>query len=389
LLGGRVEVASSGARVVDSEGREYLDCGGAGVFLLGHRHPRVVAAVREQLETHPLHTRLLFEPVQALAAERLASVTPEGLDMVQFAVSGADAVELAVKLGRLHGKDKIIAAKGGFHGKTMGALTATGNEGYRAPFHPLLPGAHHVPFGDVRALEAALARHRGDACVFLEPIQSMAGVVVPPAGYLQRAAELCRSHGALFVLDEILTGLGRLGSWWGCEHDGVVPDVLLAGKALTGGVMPVAALAATPDIHSPLGRDPFLHYSTFAGAPIAMAAAEAAVATIEEEGLVERARSLGEEIARGLGGLVATQGIVREVRGRGLLIGVELAAPELAGELITELLGRGVIANPSVLSRPVVTFTPPAVLTDADVAALVQAVHTAVATLAARHPELV
>jgi putrescine aminotransferase len=382
LTGGLVEVSSEGSTVTDAQGRSYLDCGGYGVFLLGHRHPAVVAAVVDQVQRHPLSTRLMLEPTLARAAETLASVTPEGLDHVHFANSGAEATEAAIKLARASGRTTLVSASGGFHGKTMGALGLTANETYQAPFRPLLPDVVHVPFGDAAALGAVLTP---ETCVVLEPVQGEGGVVVPPAGYLADVARRCREAGAMLVLDEVQTGLGRLGTWWGADRDGVRPDVLLVGKGLSGGVVPAAAMVATARAYRPFSDDPFLHTSTFAGSPIAMAAATAAVTAIRDEGLVERARELGARLLPGLAEALAPCGPqVREVRGAGLLLGIELDDPGTALELVLDLLERGVLVNHSLNAHRVVRLTPPAVLTDAEADRLLEVVAAAALDLAGR-----
>ncbi|MFJ6786768.1 aspartate aminotransferase family protein [Streptomyces angustmyceticus] len=370
LFGGLVESGSSGAWVFTTNGRSLLNCGGYGVLLMGARHPRVVRAVTEQIATHPVATRMLLEPRAGAAAEALAAVTPPGLDHVHFAGSGAEAVEAALKLARCHGRTTVVAAHGGYHGKTMGALSATGNPMYRGPFLPLLPGVRHLPYGDAAALEQELAQAPADtACVIVEPVQAEAGVLLPPPGYLSEVAASCRAHGALLVLDEVQTGLGRLGSWWGADREGVVPDILLVGKALSGGVIPVSAMVASREVFQPFGSDPFVHTSTFSAAPVAMAAAEAAIACIREEDLVSRAKALGSHLLPRIRQIAAERlgDLLVEVRGAGLLIGVELAEPGLTAELLLELLSRGVLANHSLNSHAVLRFTPPAVLTDRDV----------------------
>jgi len=383
LTGGLVEVSSQGSTVVDATGREFLDCGGYGVFLLGHRHPAVVAAVVDQVQRHPLSTRLMLDPTVARAAEALAAVTPEGLDFVHFVNSGAEATEAAIKLARAHGHRTLISATGGFHGKTTGALALTANELYQAPFRPLLDVVH-VPFGDAGALGELLAR-TDDACVVLEPVQGEGGVVLPPPGYLAEVARLCRESGAMLVLDEVQTGLGRLGSWWGADAEGVRPDVLLVGKGLSGGVVPVAAMVATAAAYQPFGDDPFLHTSTFAGSPIAMAAATAAVTAIRDEGLVERAAVLGARMLTGLRAALAPCGpVLRDVRGAGLLIGLEFDDPGTALDLVLDLLDRGVLVNHSLNAHRVVRLTPPAVLTDAEADRVVESVAAAATALAGR-----
>jgi putrescine aminotransferase len=383
LLGGQLEVASDGNIVFDELGQGYLDCGGSGVFLLGHRHPRVVAAVQEQLQNHPLATRMLLEPVQGEAARALARVAPAGLDYVHFTTSGAEATEVALKIARLNGKRQVVATEGGFHGKSLGALSATGSRGYREPFEPLLDGVVHVPFGDLDALDRALARCDGQACVIVEPVQSVGGVVIAPEGYLAGVREACTRNDALMIADEIQTGLGRVGEWWACESEQVVPDMLLAGKVLGGGVLPIGAVVSSAVVYEPLSRDPLLHNATFTGAPIVMAAARAAIEVLEDEQVVARAKELGDVLLPRLREALGDQ--VIEVRGRGLLIGIELASAPLAGDLTLELLSRRVLVNASVYSRPVVSLTPPAGLSAEEVAWLLDATTDAALALRERY----
>ena len=280
------------------DGRTYLDCGGFGVFLLGHCHPRVVSAVRTQLERHPLSTRLFLNAQLAEAAEALAHAAPEGLDKVFLTGSGAEATELGLKLARLAGRTRVVAMDGGFHGKTLGAVSVTGRAQYRDPFAPLLPDVSFVPFDDPAALAAALADGGAQTAVVLEPVQAEGGVRVPAPGYLREVRRQCTAAGALLVLDEIQTGLGRLGAMWGADLEGVRPDVLLTGKVLGGGVMPVGGVVATAEVFAPLDADPLLHSSTFAGSPLAAAAVTATLAVLREEGVVERVRELGPQRAR-------------------------------------------------------------------------------------------
>ncbi|MBS1871201.1 MAG: aspartate aminotransferase family protein [Actinobacteria bacterium] len=387
-LGGQVEIAAHGAVVIDARQDVYLDCGGYGAFLLGHSHPRVVAAVQEQAARRALATRLFLDPVHAGAARALVGVAPPGLDRVYFATSGADAMEAALKLARLHGKHRLIGVHGGFHGKTLGALSASGNPTFRDPFVPLLPGVVHVPFGDAGALERALGQAGEAACVVIEPIQAEGGVRLPATGYLAAAADACRAHGALLVLDEIATGVGRVGAWWACEQEAVVPDLLLAGKALGGGVVPVGAVLATADAFAPLDRDPFIHSATFAAAPLVMAGVRAALEALVEEEVPSRAAQLGVRLLAGLRAELAhllEAGLVRAVRGRGLLLGVEFAAPAMAGEFEYELVARRVIPNHCLNHHSVVRFTPPACLGDDELRWLLDAVADAGAAVLARN----
>ncbi|WP_270887760.1 aspartate aminotransferase family protein [Pedococcus sp. 5OH_020] len=383
LLGGMVEVESSGAWIRVADGRRYLDFGGYGVFILGHRHPVVVAAVHEQLDRHPLASRTFLEPVTAAAAGALAETTPEGLDLVHFVNSGAEATEAALKLARIHGCRSVITTTSGFHGKTLGALSVTAKAVYQQPFRPLLPGVTEVAYGDLGQMEAALTGAPGRAVVILEPIQGEGGVVIPPAGYLRAVAELCQRTDALFVIDEIQTGMGRLGTWWGIEPEHVVPDILLVGKGLSGGVVPIAAMVATERAYAPFAKDPYLHTSTFAGSPLACSAAVATIAAIHDEDIVGRAKRVGAQLLESMRATcrqLRPAGLV-EVRGRGLLIGIEFTDPGAVGELALELVERGVISCHSLNSSRVLRFTPPAILDQSEIGQFLTAFGAAVAAL--------
>ncbi len=379
LVAAPVEVAAAGSKVRGSDGQAYLDCGGFGVFLLGHCHPVVVAAVREQLERNPLATRLFLNPELAQAATDLAGIAPDGLDYVFLTNSGAEATELGLKLARLAGKRHLIAMDGGFHGKTLGALSVTGRALYRDPFGPLLPQVSFVPFGDIDALRAAAT---DASAVLLEPVQAEGGVRLPPDGYLRQVRQACTQAGAVMILDEIQSGLGRLGAWWGADLAGVTPDLLLTGKILGGGVMPVGGVIASAELFAPLNADPLLHSSTFAGSPLAAAAVTATIGAIRSEGLVERARELGPQV-RDLAAAAVTAHcphLVTEVRGAGLLIGIEFSSAEAATEFLIGLLDAHVIPSYSLNAGNVLRLTPPAILDAADLAWL----ETALAA-AARH----
>jgi putrescine aminotransferase len=306
---------------------------------------------------------------------------------VLFTNSGAEAVEVGIKLARLSGKTRIISSVGGFHGKTMGALSITGRPHYREPFHPLLPDIDFVSYGDAEAIARALATDGGRSCVILEPVQGENGVVIPPEGYLREVRRLCDVNGAFLILDEIQTGLGRLGSWWGADREQVIPDILLAGKALGGGVMPVGAAVAGAAAFSRLNRDPFLHTSTFAGNPLAMAAAEAAITVIRRDDIVTRARILGEKILVELKQILGEScpGLIADVRGAGLLLGIEFHQEHAAWDFSRELLRRKVIPANSLNAFSVVRLTPPAVMTESDCRRLFDAVGDAARTLKQRY----
>jgi len=378
LMGAGEEASSQGSIVVSAAGERYLDCGGYGVFLLGHCHPTVVDAVVEQVRRHPLATHALLEPTVAHAAGALSAVAPPGLDYVFFTNSGTEAVELGLKVARANGRRRVIAAERGFHGKTLGALSAAGKPGYREPFEPLLPAVVHVPFGEPEAVRSALAAGE-PAAVLVEPVQGEGGVREPPPGYLARVRELCDRHGALLLMDEVQTGLGRLGTMWGCEPEGVVPDVLLVGKILGGGVFPVGAMVTTAELYGPFNVDPLLHSSTFGGSPAAAAAVMGSLAAIREDDLVARAATLGAQLLNLIRDEVARHAaaVVREVRGRGLMIGIEFETPAAAADAMSELLKRRVLTSYTLNSNEVLRLTPPATMTAGEVEWLVTALAAA------------
>lgn len=381
FLAAPLEVSSEGSRIRTSDGRDLLDCGGYAVFLIGHGHPRVRDAVIDQIRNHPMASRVLLEHTVAGAAEALCRIAPPGLECVQFTNSGAEATELGLKIARAHGKTRLITMESGYHGKTLGALSVTPNALYQNPFRPLLD-ASVVPFGNLDHLAKELTSSHGAACVILEPIQGEGGVNIPPPGYLAQVQRLCQEHDAMLVVDEIQTGLGRCGRWWASQPDMDRPDVLLVGKALSGGIIPVAAVLATEQAFTPLGDDPTLHSSTFAAAPVAMAAATATLKVLEDEDLVTRADTIGRQLLAGLSAELAPYPqLVTDVRGRGLLIGIEFSRPDLVAEIFCDLLDVGLLANHSLNGHSVLRLTPPAVLDDADVTRVITMVGTAVRNL--------
>jgi acetylornithine/N-succinyldiaminopimelate aminotransferase len=370
-------VSGSGAVVVDESGREYVDLlGGIAVNALGHAHPAVVAAVTRQVATLG-HVSNLYvaEPPVALAELLLALAGRPG--RVFFANSGAEANEAAFKLSRLTGRHKVVAADGGFHGRTMGALALTGQPAKTAPFHPLPAGVTHVPYGDMTALDAAVD---GDtAMVLLEPIQGENGVVVPPPGYLAAAREIATRRGALLALDEVQTGIGRTGHWYAHQAEAVAPDIVTLAKGLGGG-LPIGACLAFGEA-AELFR-PGMHGSTFGGNPVSCAAALAVIATIANEGLLDHVKRMGERLRRGVEEL--GHPLVAEVRGAGLLLGVVLTAPAAAA-VASALCEAGFLANP--VQPDVLRLAPPLILSAAQADAFLAALPAALdAATPARQP---
>lgn len=390
-----LEWEGAGAVVRDVRGDEYVDCGGYGMFFHGHRHPRVVEAVRRQAGELALSTRLLPNLPQVDLAERLAACAPGDLRYSFFCNSGAEAVEGALKLARAAtGRTEVLAAADAFHGKTLGALSASGKPSYRDPFRPLVPGFRHVPFGDAPALAAAAADAAaapgGLAAILLEPIQGEAGVVLPPPGYLAAARRLCDEHGALLLFDEVQTGLGRTGVMFAAEAEGIAPDVMALAKSLGGGVMPLGAFIATPEAWAPFDEAPFLHTSTFGGNPLACAAGVAGLEAIAEEALVARAAQIGGVLGAGLQEIaVRHPEAVAAVRGRGLLWGLDLRSEGLGGMVLAGLLEAGVLVVYSLNRPKVIRVMPPAVATEGQIAFVLEAVERAVRAAAEASAELI
>jgi putrescine aminotransferase len=377
-----IEWEASGALIRDIHGKEYIDCsGGPAIFNVGHRHPTVIAAVKEQLDRMPMSVRAMPRQLEADLAELLAQITPGDLQYSFFTNSGAEANEGALKLARLaSGRIEFVAAEGAFHGKTMGALSASGRERYKTPFQPLVPGFTHVPFGDLGAMARAVTERT--AAVVLEPIQGENGVIVPPDDYLPGVREICDRRGALLILDEVQTGLGRTGKMFACEHWNVAPDLLTLAKALGGGVMPIGAIVGRPALWKALESNPYLHSSTFGGNPLACAAGIATIRVIQDERLVERAARLGQHLLDRLGGMARRHPtIVKQVRGKGLLIGVEFTDPDIVLLVTAEALQRGVIVFYSLNNPSTFRIAPPLVITpeqlDRAVASLEEAVAAA------------
>ncbi len=352
-----------GAHVWDTDGNRYLDLlAGIAVNVLGHAHPAVVAAVTAQIGKIA-HTSNLYmnEPALNLAERLLDLAGADGDGRVLFCNSGAEANETAFKISRRTGRTKVVATDGGFHGRTMGSLALTGQPGKRTPFEPLVPGVVHIPFGDVAALEAAID---GETAAFIvEPIQGEQGVVVAPEGYLQAAREITARHGALLILDEVQTGIGRVGTWFAFQQAGIVPDVITLAKGIGGG-LPLGAtigFGAAADLFQP-GH----HGTTFGGNPVCCAAALAVLDTIAADGLLEHTAAVGKEIATGIEAL--GHPLVAGVRGAGLLLGVMLREG-VSAKAAAAAQRAGYLVNP--IQPDVIRLAPPLVLAEADAHRLV------------------
>jgi len=349
-------VKGKGVLVTDADGKTYLDfLGGIATNILGHAHPAIVKAVTEQVSTLSHVSNFYAHPNAIELAEKLIAMTGDKTAKVFFCQSGAEANEAALKLSRRTGKVRIVAAQGAFHGRTMGALSLTGQPSKREPFLPLIKGVKHVPFGDIDAMRKAVSKKT--AMVIIEPIMGEAGVIVPPADYLQQLRQLCDKNGSLLVIDAVQTGMGRTGNWFGYEYSGITPDVITLAKGLGGG-LPLGAMIA-------LGKaselfQPGDHGSTFGGNPITTAAGLAAIDFIEAKGILSKVEKQGLHLIKELALIPG----VKEVRGAGLLLGIELESLK-ASEISDAMRQAGVLVNAA--NATTIRIAPALIVSDAQI----------------------
>ncbi|WP_366922273.1 aspartate aminotransferase family protein [Metallumcola ferriviriculae] len=374
-------VRAEGTYVWDEAGEKYLDfLGSFGALSFGHNHPEVIEAVK-QVNKLPNYLQVNLNAVNAALAHNLTEIMPGKLQHLFFGNSGTEAVEGAIKMARIaNGKSKLVSTKGSFHGKTMGALSLTGKETYQKPFAPLVPDCIQVPYGEAEAL--AKEMYKGDvAAVILEPIQGEGGIILPPDGYLGDARDLCDRYDAYLIIDEVQTGLGRTGYNFACEHENIAPDIMCMAKSLSGSLVPISAVAATAEIwHKAYGsmETYLLHTSTFGGNTVASAAALTAINILVRDDLAHQAREKGQYFLNKLAPLADKHQLLKEVRGRGLMIGLEFyqhkgmmdrltggslnkLAEEYTGALIQgELLNKHRIITNFTLNNPnVIRLQPP------------------------------
>ena len=347
-------VKGKGIVVTDADGKQYLDfLGGIATNILGHAHPAIVKAVTKQVSILSHVSNFYVHPNAVELAEKLASMTGDKVAKVFFCQSGAEANEAALKLSRRTGKVRAVAAQGAFHGRTMGALSLTGQPSKREPFLPLVKGVKHVPYGDIEAMRKAVTKKT--AMVIIEPIMGEAGVKVPPADYLQELRTLCDAKGALLVIDAVQTGMGRTGDWFGYEYSGITPDVITLAKGLGGG-LPLGAMIA-------LGKaadlfQPGDHGSTFGGNPVTTAAGLAAIKFIESQKLLKKVEKQGVHLMQELALIPG----VSEVRGAGLLLGIELENLK-SSDVASALQNEGVLVNAA--NPTTIRLAPALIVTDA------------------------
>jgi acetylornithine aminotransferase len=349
-------VKGKGLLVTDADGKTYMDfLGGIATNILGHAHPAIVKAVTKQVSVLSHVSNFYAHPNAIALAEKLTAMTGEKSAKVFFCQSGAEANEAAFKLSRRTGKMRVIAAQGAFHGRTMGALSLTGQPSKREPFLPLIKGVKHVPFGDIDAMRKAVSKKT--AMVIIEPIMGEAGVIVPPADYLQELRKLCDKNGALLVIDAVQTGMGRTGDWFGYEYSGITPDVITLAKGLGGG-LPLGAMIA-------LGKaaelfQPGDHGSTFGGNPVTTAAGLAAIEFIESKKILNKVEKQGARLIQELALIPG----VKEVRGAGLLLGIELESLK-ASDVSDAMRDAGVLVNAA--NATTIRIAPALIVSDAQI----------------------
>ncbi len=365
-----VEWQDSEETFQDVHGTSFIDClGGFGVYTAGHRNPEIVKAVAAQLNRYALHSQELVDPLRGYLAQLVAMITPGDMQYAFFCNGGAEAVEMALKLARLaSGKHYFISMVDGFHGKSMGAVSCTGKADYRTPYLPIIQGVQHVEFGNAEAVETAIrnliAVGESVAAVIVEPIQGEAGIIVPPDDYLQKLREICDRYDVFLILDEIQTGMGRTGTLWACDAHDVVPDILVYGKAFGGGVMPITGIAARPHLWvDQLKDNPWILGSpTFGGNPLACAAAIAAIKYTIENDLPRQIAEKGAYLMDKLIALKAKHRILVDVRGKGLLVGLEYPTEEIGWEVSKGLFKRGVLTGGTLNNAKVNRIEPPGII---------------------------
>ena len=355
-----------GSHVWDADGKEYIDCmGGYGVALVGHKNQRVNDAIREQIDKIITVHSSLYNKTREEFLKTLIGLAPKGLTQVHLNNSGAEAIEAAMKFARkFTGKKGMVAMKGSYHGKSFGALSLTFNPKYRKPFAPLVEKVSFASYGDMESLRSVI--DEDTAFVILEPIQGESGIIVAPKGFLQEVRKLCDEKRIVLIFDEIQAGLGRTGRLWACDHWNTVPDILCLAKGIAGGV-PMGATLVKPDILSSISKGE--HSSTFGGNPISCAAGTAALKAITEDGLIENSDKMGKLFREGLEKLKEKHSMIREVRGKGLMIGIEMKFE--VKDILMGLIKKGVLMLYS--GRNILRILPPLVISEDDVTKVLHA----------------
>jgi putrescine aminotransferase len=370
----RIAIKAEAALITDSSGKTYVDCvGGYGLFNIGHNHPRLIKSLTDQLNKRELLTRPLLTEVQVRLAEALSEIAPGDLTCSFLCNSGSEAIDSALKLARLHTrKKKIITAENSFHGYTFGALSASGIASFKHPFEPLVPEIVQVPYADAEKLAQAISDDT--AAVLLEPIQHEAGVFVPPADYLLKVQKICQDRNVIFIIDEIKTGLGKTGWMFACEKFKVTPDILVLGKSLGGGAIPIGALIARKHLWKKFSLSFSMSASSYGGNALACRAALTTIEILKENHLLGECQEKGRLLSEQLRSCCRKYpSVLRDVRGLGLLLGIETANGQKSFDLAKEMVKRGVLMMPAYGNPAVLMVEPPLVITFEQIKALLAA----------------
>ncbi|MCQ4765138.1 aminotransferase class III-fold pyridoxal phosphate-dependent enzyme [Cloacibacillus evryensis] len=370
--GATIEWVGSGENIIDLEGNKYIDCiGGFGTYIGGHRNPEVVKYVKSQLDRLTLSSTELLEPLRGYLCKAIAMITPGDLQYSYLTNGGAEAVEMALKLAILYnGPGYFISTVGGFHGKSLGAVSMTGKDCYREKYYPnLIQQVQHIEYGNAAALEQTIQNIKAVGnhvtAFIVEPIQGEGGVIIPPKGYLKEAREICTKHGVVMICDEIQTGMGRTGRMWRCEEEGIVPDIMVFGKAVSGGIIPITGIVSRKEVFlgSGLGENPFILGSpTFGGNAIACSAFLGIIKYIVENDIPKMAGEKGKYFLEKLTAMQKKHKILEAVRGAGLMIALEFKTSELGYEVSKEMFARYILVSGTLNNARVVRIEPPAII---------------------------
>jgi putrescine aminotransferase len=389
-----VEWDDEGAVFRDVNGEEFIDVlGGFGVYNVGHRHPVVLKAVREQLERQAIHSQELIDPLRTYLGHLVSLITPGDLQYAFFTNSGTESIEACLKMAMLTtGRHHMVGAIGGFHGKTLGSLGGTSKAVFREPFLPL---GHwtHVPFGNIEALRSVVesADFSGEkvAAFVVEPVQGEGGINVAPSGYLAAAREICDKYGALLIFDEIQSGMGRTGKMFYCDYEGVVPDLMALGKAFGGGVMPIGACVGTAKTWEKYIDNPFLHTTTFGGNPLACAAAIATINVLVDEDLPGQAAAKGQYMIPKLDALAARYpDVMKASKGIGLMLGMEFTGNDTGYAVAKELFARKILISGTYINARVLRVEPPLTISYEQIDKFLEAVEQSLAAVSKLSPVL-
>lgn len=374
-------------------GEQFIDClGGFGIYTSGHRNPEILDTVKAQLDHQALHSQELLDPLRGYLAKAVADITPGDLKHCFFTNGGAEAVEMALKLARIAtGGRWYISTVGAFHGKSMGAISMGGKNTYRVPYTPMVQQVQHVEYGNAedtrKAIKNLIAVGEKVAGVIVEPIQGEAGIIVPPDGYLKELREICDEYGVALIFDEIQTGMGRTGTMWRCEYEGVAPDIMTFGKAFGGGIMPITGIICTPKMWTQeLIDNPWLLGSpTFGGNPVCCAAAIATIKYMIDNDIPGQCKAKGEIIKAGLEKLHAKYPtVIDDVRGTGLMLAVEFCTSNVGYSVAKGLFARGVMTAGTLVNAKCIRFEPPAVITEEQIEAVMVRMDEALADTKAK-----